>query len=237
MPVPVILGIRIRAERAQPPRDRDQTVARAGTSRCRQVWHTYSSGSHCWRPPGLRRQLRMARNMAINRGGVAENQGRLSVADAIAGMKREQSLGAAGRAAGRAANEFVDRGVERQRARLDLLAQRIPRREAVLARDHGLRVVQRQRRPSGSPDAARECRQRRERSSAARSRGLRGAKQRLGLLLQLVEIRPVAVIVGASYDLHARACGSQSGSTAVYGRRWNGGDSGLGPSREPAGAF
>ncbi len=59
-------------------------------------------------------------------------------------MQREESLGASGRAAGGAADELVHGRIERQRARLDFFAQRVPGRESVLARDRRLRVVQRQ---------------------------------------------------------------------------------------------
>ena len=57
-------------------------------------------------------------------------------------MQRKQSKRAARRAAGRATNELIDRRSERQRTLLHVLAQVVPRLEAVFARDHGLRVVQ-----------------------------------------------------------------------------------------------
>jgi len=59
-------------------------------------------------------------------------------------MQRKQPLCAAQRAAGRAADKLLDGPVKRERARLHLIAQRLPRREAVLARHHRLRVVQRE---------------------------------------------------------------------------------------------
>ena len=72
------------------------------------------------------------------------------------------------RAAGRAADELVDRGVERQRARLDLFAQRVPRGESVLARDHRLRVVQRE--ASARELGRRHLRKRGQRREALRAR-------------------------------------------------------------------
>ena len=60
-------------------------------------------------------------------------------------MQREQPLCAARRAAGRGADELLDGGVERERARLDFVAKRLPRRQAMLARDDRLRVVQGER--------------------------------------------------------------------------------------------
>ena len=60
-------------------------------------------------------------------------------------MQREQPLGAADGAAGRAADELFDGPVERECACLDFITQCLPRREAVLARDDRVRVVQGER--------------------------------------------------------------------------------------------
>ena len=105
-------------------------------------------------------------------------------------MQREQSRRAASRAAGGAADELVDGRVERQRARLDFFAQRVPGRESVLARHRRLGVVERQildvdlveglTRERGEDGEARE------RLRLAR---LRRVEQGLRLLLQLFEVR------------------------------------------------
>ncbi len=101
-------------------------------------------------------------------------------------MQREQSLGAAVRAAGGAADELVDGRVEREGAGLDFFAQRVPGRESVLARHRRLGVVQRQipgadvlERRAGERGQRGESP---ERPSVAR---LRRVEQRLRLLLQL----------------------------------------------------
>jgi hypothetical protein len=105
-------------------------------------------------------------------------------------VQREQPFGAGGRAARRAADELVERGVERQRARLHLFAQRRPRRKSVLASDHRLGIVQGETRcgtlVNGPAGVRRQSSKPLERGRVAI---LRGAKQRLGLLLQLFEIR------------------------------------------------
>src|SRR5213082_1985785 len=57
-------------------------------------------------------------------------------------MQRENPPGAIAPAVGRCFEELVDRSVELERHLLDVLAQLVPRREPVLARDHRLRIVQ-----------------------------------------------------------------------------------------------
>src|SRR5213076_3372607 len=57
-------------------------------------------------------------------------------------MQRENPLGAIGAAVRRCFEELVDRGVELERHLLDVLAQLVPRREPVLARELSLRIVQ-----------------------------------------------------------------------------------------------
>src|SRR5690606_3644866 len=118
------------------------------------------------------------------------------------------------RASGRTTHEFVNRSGERQRALLDVLAQPVPRLEAVLARDHGLRIVQRETDPGELLERfAGERRQNPktfERPGIVRAGGL---QKRLGLLLELLEIRALGQGLRCHDNLHARACGSQSGST------------------------
>src|SRR6266550_151642 len=57
-------------------------------------------------------------------------------------MQRENPLGAIAAAVGRCFEELFDRSVELEHHLLDVLAQLVPRREPVLARDHRLRIVQ-----------------------------------------------------------------------------------------------
>ena len=57
-------------------------------------------------------------------------------------MQRENPLGAIAAAVGRCFEKLVDRSVELERHRFDVIAQLVPRREPVLPRDHRLRIVQ-----------------------------------------------------------------------------------------------
>src|SRR5258708_38956089 len=105
-------------------------------------------------------------------------------------MQRKRSLRRAGRAAGGVADELVDGRAERQRARLDFLAQRVPGRKSVLTRDRRLRIVQRQMRDTGLVEGlSGERGQDRESPERVRVTCLRGVEQRLRLLLQLFEVR------------------------------------------------
>src|SRR5262245_58999709 len=154
-------------------------------------------------------------------------------------MKREQPLGATDGAACRTPDELIESNLERERSCLDFLAHRVPGREPVLTCDHRLRVVQRETVGGDLGDwFARERWQDRE---AAERRGILRfgrVQQRLCLLFQLFEIRTIGELARRHTNLHARARGSQTGSTAVcMYRRTRSDDSGLGPSREPAGAF
>src|SRR6266581_6995063 len=57
-------------------------------------------------------------------------------------MQRENPFGAIAAAVRRRFEELVDRSVELERHRFDVIAQLVPRREPVLARDQRLRLVQ-----------------------------------------------------------------------------------------------
>ncbi len=57
-------------------------------------------------------------------------------------MQRENPFGAIAAPVRRCFEELVDRSVELERHRLDVIAQLVPRREPVLARDQRLRIVQ-----------------------------------------------------------------------------------------------
>src|SRR6185436_17045737 len=91
------------------------------------------------------------------------------------------------------------------------LAQGVPRRESVFARDDRLRVVQRER---GRIGRARKRRQRREARERLRAAGLRRVQQCLGLFLQLFEIR--ALGKGRGHTASMLQPGFATGSTAVY---------------------
>ena len=107
----------------------------------------------------------------------------------------------------------------------------------MLACDDGLSVVQR----VGLRGAFRLrhfCKRRQRRETLPRRRIIRLSRmqQRLGLFLQLFEIGTFGQLTGHTTSM-LEACGSQSGSTVVYVRVDRTIESGLGPSREPAGAF
>lgn len=92
----------------------------------------------------------------------------------------------------------------------------------------------RARRRASPPSGAATCGTRREEapSSAARRMRSRARPRRAAASRPRTRRR-----ARASYDLHASACGSQTGSTGCTCRQTDAYDSGLGPSREPAGAF
>jgi hypothetical protein len=125
----------------------------------------------------------------LDRSGVAENQRRVQCGRRDVRIERQQPFGAAARAAGCAADEFVDGCAERQGPGLDFFAQRRPRRESVLARDHGLRVVERQIDDGDLIDGfTRKRWQGGEATERVRVAGVRRMEQGLGLLLQLLEV-------------------------------------------------
>src|SRR6185369_14349713 len=98
----------------------------------------------------------------------------------------EQPLGARRPAVRRRLDELARGGVEVERSLLDVLEQRVPGREAMLARDHRLRVVERER-SSGEVVVARVLM--RGKRAEARQRGgvsgARGAQQLFRLTSQL----------------------------------------------------
>ena len=178
------------------------------------------------------------RESRFHRCGVAEDQRRLQRGRRDPRMEREKPLRAARRAAGGASDELVDGGVERQRPRLDFLAQRVPGREAVLTRDRRLRVVQRQ--IGGGDLVERLARERRagsaKRRSASGSRAFAASSSDFACFFSCSRFGRA----GSSRDgiqppcfspvvrrQAARRCRCRSSSSY---------DGGLGPSREPAGA-
>jgi hypothetical protein len=107
-------------------------------------------------------------------------------------MQREQTHRASGGAAGRTSNEFVDGSGKRKRALFDVLAQRIPRFESVLACDHRLGIVQGETGGAQLGDGL--ASEGGEQTKALERAGIRvtcSVQQRFGLLLELFEIRPL----------------------------------------------
>ena len=190
MPVPVVLGVGIRAERAQTTGDCDESLQAGRIALVHGRVADVEQRLPVLRPAWPLRELRMVSEPILHGCRVAEDERGLQRGRRDPRMQREQPLRAAGRAAGRAADELVDRRVERQRARLDFFAQRVPGRESVLARDDRLRVVQRQILDVDLVEGlARERGQDGEARERLRLARLRRVEQRLGLLLQLFEIR------------------------------------------------
>jgi len=190
MPAPAILDVRIGPQAQQLARDLDEircgylrVPVQAGVA---EIEHRLP----VLHPAALVRQLRVLAQARLDRGHIAEHQLRLQVGVRDAGVQREQPPRAAGCVAGGAAHELVHGGFEGQRALLDVLAQRVPGREAVLARDHRLGVVQRKREraePGGQDPKARQ---------RGRILRLRIAQQRLGQLLQVFETRTLGQLLG-----------------------------------------
>ena len=92
----------------------------------------------------LRRKRSVVTQSLLDLRDIAEHERRVQGGRGDGRVERQQPLGTSSGAAGRAANESVDGRVERQRPCLDLLAEHIPRRKPVFARDYGLRIVQRE---------------------------------------------------------------------------------------------
>ena len=192
VPVPVVFRVRIGPEGAEPPRDRDEPFHASGLADVHARVAHVEQRLPVLRSARLCRELRMVAQPRLYRLGVAEHQCRLQRGRGDVRIEREQPVRAAGRAAGRAAQELVDRCLERQRSCFDFLAQRRPGREPVLAGDHRLRVVERQIECADLFDRfARQRGQGGEAAERVRLAGLRRMEQGLGLLLQLLEIRAV----------------------------------------------
>ena len=193
MPVPVILGVGIRAERAEMARDGDESLQSrrnaSGPLGQRCVAHVEQRFPVLY-PAWLLRELRMIPEPIIDRGGVAEDERRVQRRRRNARIEREESFRPADRAAGSAADELVDGGIERQRTRLDLFTQRVPGWESVLARHCRLRIVQRKIRSGNLIERFAFQRgqggEAPERVEVAR---LCRAEQRLCLFLQVFEVR------------------------------------------------
>src|SRR5262249_10805829 len=99
------------------------------------------------RPTACACELRMRGEMRVHRVSVAEQQRRVEVRTRDRRMQLEQAFGAVWAFAGRRFEEAIERRAKFEAQLFDALAQRVPRVESVLARDHGLRIVQRERTP------------------------------------------------------------------------------------------
>ena len=141
------------------------------------------------RSAALGRELGPLREMRLDRRDVAHEERRVERRAGDARVQREQAFGARRSAVGGGLDELARGGVEVERQLLDLLAQRVPGWEAVLARDDRLRVVERERR-AGEVVVARVL-QRGERAEARQRGGISvacGAQQVLRLSLELIEV-------------------------------------------------
>ncbi len=158
----------------------------------------------------------MTRKPGFHSGCVAEDESRLQRRRRNSRVQREEPFRAAARAASRAADELVDRGFERERSRLDFLAQRVPRVKAVLARDGRLRVVQRE--IGGGDRLQRLACERRQRSridAVPPGRAPLRHRAATSLASSVVRDSDGQGARGSAYNLHAQPCGSQTGGTAV----------------------
>ena len=107
----------------------------------------------------------------------------------------------------------------------------------MLARDRRLRIVQREIGGGNLVGGlARECRHNREATEGVDVACLRGVEQRLGLLLQMFEIRADRKIAGRHTTSMLSPVVRKQAARRLS-RVWNDDDGGLGPSREPAGAL
>ena len=108
----------------------------------------------------------------------------------------------------------------------------------MLARDRRLGIVQRQiERGDLVERLARQCWQDGESPEGVGVARLRRVEQRLGLLLQLVEIRTGRELAGRHKTSMLQPCGSQTGSTAVLCRWWSSVTVGLALRANPLAPF
>ncbi len=237
MPVPVILGVGVGAQGAQQARDGHQPVEAARIVGVQARVARVEQRLPLLRSAGLGGQLRAVAEPRLDSRRIAQDERGLKRGRGNAGIEREQPVRATGAAARGAADELVHRRVERHRARLDLLPECVPREKPVLAGDHRLRVVERQARDVEIGDRRlRKGRQLHESAERRRIVRLRRVQERLGLLLQIVQMWTVRELAGhtTSMLLSLWFANRQHGSAGnTMGRTI----SGLGPSREPAGAL
>ena len=126
----------------------------------------------------------------LDGGRVAEEQRRVEAGASDRRVQREQPFGAIAPAVGRRLDELIHRGAELERQLFDALVQRLPGIEAVLARDHRLRVVERER-PSREIGVG-EVRERRQNPESLERCGVvraGGAEQVFRLPFELLEVR------------------------------------------------
>ena len=228
------------APSAQQPRWRSRRVRRRAPDRlcaCTCGRRRAAAPSPAGRP-GAVASSGCSREPRLDRSGVAEHERRLQRGRRDARMQREQPLGAARRAAGRAADELVDRRVERQRARLDFFAQRVPRREAVLARDRptARRAARDRRRAISSSGLPASAGRIAKRCSASGSRACAASSSDFACFFSCSRFGRAGSSRSA-YDLHASALWFADRRHGGFCRWSSSDDGGLGPSREPAGAL
>ncbi len=192
VPVPAVFRVRIGAERTKASRNRDQPFYTGGLVGVHTGVANVEQRLPLLRSTRLCRKLRMIVQPRLDRLDVAEHQRGRERGGCNRWIERQQPVGATGGAAARASNEFVDRGLKRQCSSVDFLAQGRPGWKPVIARDHGLRVVEREIEDGDLLDRfARKRGQGRKAPERVIVASVRGMEQGLGLLLQLFEIRAI----------------------------------------------
>ncbi len=121
------------------PRDSLGRVVRYG--RVADVVHRLPAA----RAAGFRGQRRILFEPSLHAPRGAQNERRVEVRFRDPRMQRQNTLGAITAPIGGRFEKLIDRRIELEREGFHMLPQRVPRREAVLARDHRLSVVERER--------------------------------------------------------------------------------------------
>src|SRR5580765_1033857 len=112
MPVPVVLSVRIRTQRAETTGNRDESIkARGDTLVHGGVAHIEQRFPVLW-STRLHREPGILSKPIFDGAGVAKDQRRLQRRCGNARMNGEESIRATYRTAGGAADEFIDRRVE-----------------------------------------------------------------------------------------------------------------------------
>ena len=142
MPVPVILGVRVRAQCAEAPGNRDDALDPRGGVHVHARVARVEQRLPVHGPARLGRERRLNGEPALDTRGVSKHQRRLERCGGDPRMERESRCARPEPPPVALRMNFLDGCVEPQRAGFDFLAQRVPRREAVFTRDGRLRVVQ-----------------------------------------------------------------------------------------------
>src|SRR5436190_15506195 len=193
-------SVRVRAEREQPSSDRDETFGIRDARACKRVVTHVVERQPLTRPTALVRELGATSEVGLDYDDVAQEERGVDARAGDARVQIEQALGTRRPAVGCGLDELADGRVEIERQPLDALAQRVPGWKAVLARNDGLRVVQRESR-AGEVVVARML-QRRQHAEAGQRGGIsgaRGAQQVFRLSLELIEVGRVGQGAGGRH--------------------------------------